>query len=87
MVPANFEDEVHDLRSQFVSLPGASLERDQTTQTTRLKNVLSLIERRARKSKGFGRFADRVPVFLNPAQHLIFDLDQIARIEEPGVRE
>ena len=68
--------------AELVPMARTPLVRDQPGQTLGLESKLSLVKRRARKPKCRGRPGDGLAIGLNTPQHLVFDLESIARIEE-----
>src|SRR5215469_1292168 len=67
---------------ELVGLFRSALAWQQSWQTLALEQCLSDIENRARHTKGLGSLHNRTTFLLDAAQHLVFDLNQIVRIEE-----
>ena len=78
-------DELHHLGGQFVATLRAAFVRKQAEYAVPLKRRLSLIERWTREAEGLRGLADRTPVDVNLAQHLVLDLQQVVGIEEVAV--
>jgi len=79
---AHLPNECEDFLGELVRLLGTALVWHQTGKTVLLESRLCLIERWPRKTevcRGIGHGLSFGP---HPAQHLVLDLDQIARIEE-----
>ena len=80
-------DELHHCRGELVGSTRTSLARQEPWKSIALEGCLSLVECRSRiavvlDDAGNGRAVDACP-----AQHLVFDLDRIPRIEELAYRE
>src|ERR1017187_5107016 len=67
---------------ELVSFLGASLVWHQRRQASLLESNLRLIKGGPREPEGRRRPAYRLSLALDPAQHLVFDLDEISGIEE-----
>lgn len=79
------EQKLHDFSRQFVRVLGAALLRQQPAQTVRLKIGLSLINGGSRKPE-LGRCLRHGNVLsLDGAEHFVFELQQIVRIEEERI--
>ena len=79
---AHLANECEDFLGEFVRLLGTALVGHQAGKTVVLEGRLCLIERRPRKAEVRGRIRHRLAFGPHPPQHFVFDLDQIARIEE-----
>src|ERR1035441_8242514 len=79
---ASLLKELHDFRGELASLLGPALEGYEAGQAAPRDGGLRLVERGAREAELGGSLGDRLPVFLDAAQHLVFDLHQVARVEE-----
>jgi hypothetical protein len=76
---------LHQLGGQLVPGSWPPFLWQQAGEASFLKRCLRLIERRTREAERFCCLADRFLVDLHLTQHLVFDLQQIFRIEEFGV--
>jgi hypothetical protein len=74
--------EGHDSIVHFVSPARASLDRKQAWQAVPFEGGLRFVDRRPRKSEILCGAANGLMVDTHAPQHLVFDLDQIARVEE-----
>jgi hypothetical protein len=72
----------HDVGRELVAAPWPALLWQQAGHTTLLKRVLRLVKRRAREVKRRGGSRDGLGLDFDAADHLVFDLDEVARIEK-----
>jgi hypothetical protein len=79
---AYLANECEDLLGELVRLLGTALVGHQAGKTIVLESRLCLIERRPGKAEVRGRIRHRLAFGPRPPEHFVFDLDQIARIEE-----
>jgi hypothetical protein len=79
---SHLRKEGHDFLGEFVRPLGTKLPWYQADQAVLLENRQRLMEGRSRKTETRRRSCYRLAIGLYPAQHLVFDLDQVARIEE-----
>jgi len=75
-------DERQYFRRELVSLFGAAFLWNQPGESVRLESCLSLVEGRPGKSERCRGLTDGMALLSRAPQHLVFDLDQIPRIEE-----
>lgn len=87
IIPERLPYELQNRRTELACLFGAALEWNETRQTTLRKRGLGLIERRPRETKIRRGFGNRLPIFLDAAQHLVLDLNQVAAVEKLAARE
>lgn len=74
--------EAQDLGTHLVPTTWTRSLRDECRQATLSQRRLGGVEHRSRKAETGRGSGDGVPLELNTAQHLVFDLDEVARIEE-----
>jgi len=79
---AHLANKCEDLLGELVRLLGTALVWHQASETVLLEGGLCLIERRPRKAEVRGRIRHGGAFGAHPPQHFVFDLDQVARIEE-----
>jgi len=79
---AHLANECEDLLGELVRLLGPALVWHQTGKTVLLEGGLCLVERWPRKTEVCCRIRHGLSFGPHAAQHLVLDLDQIARIEE-----
>ncbi|MDI6773570.1 MAG: hypothetical protein QME77_13440 [bacterium] len=72
----------HHIRRNLVGPPRSGLLGQQRRQASRRVGRLHLVVRRSRQAEARRAVADRLPVYADPAQHLVLDLHQVARVEE-----
>jgi len=82
LVQTHLLQKAQDLRAHLVPTARTWSLRHQRRQATSLQRRLGCVEHRAREAKAGRGVRDGVPVDLHPPQHLVFDLHQVARIEE-----
>jgi hypothetical protein len=75
-------EELHDVGAELVRPPRTRLLGDQGGEAAVGQSGLSVIEGRAGKAKGLRAVTDRLAIDAHPANHLVFHLHQIARVEE-----
>src|SRR5207249_6604020 len=78
---AHLANECEDLVGELVRLLGTALVLHQTGKTVLLEGRLCLVERWPRKTEVCRRIRYGLSFGPHAAQHLVLDLDQIARIE------
>lgn len=74
--------EVHDLVGELVPTFRSTLFGHQPDESFVLKLLLRLIERGARKAERLRGARRGVLFHLDPAKHLVLDLDEVFRVEE-----
>ena len=84
---AELLDEVHHLTAELVSAARTALCGQEAGQSTLAEGCLRLIERRAGEAERAGHSRDRGTVHLDPADHLVLDLQEIPRVEEIRLTE
>src|SRR2546421_4936280 len=73
---------VDDLVGELVRPLRSGTLGQQPGHPARLENRLSLVEGRSREAEVGGHLADRLALLAAPTQHLVLDLDHVARVEE-----
>jgi len=75
-------DKVQDFLAKLVGPVRSAFVRQQASQALSFESGLRLVKGGPRAAEQFGRRADGFSVDLNPTQHLVFDLEGVASIEE-----
>src|SRR5262249_59918094 len=81
------EEKREHLAGQFVSLARPSLARRQSWESFLRKSRFGLIERGAGEAEVETGLAYRSPLDSHPAEHFVFDLNQVPWIEEVAVEK
>jgi hypothetical protein len=72
----------HDVGGELVAAPRPALPWQQTGHPTLLKRVVRLVERRAREVERRCSGRNGLGLDFDAADHLVFDLDEVAGIEK-----